>query len=210
MVEVKMVNAIFTGGWASDVHESIAKFLKDTPDNYSKKSYYYRPKEFQNFSEEEYKIFTESEEFKNLKFFGSQHITMSQEDFIAAKFDANNDERLRSESTFKVNAQVSATNIFDMIETHTALMTKQFEQLTKLSTQTFNEKVVVPNMDSFISKINQTMLLEDCCTDYLQQHLSKGWRIIAICPQPNQRRPDYVLGKILDEEELRSSALRGD
>jgi hypothetical protein len=43
--------------------------------------------------------------------------------------------------------------------------------------------------------INEVMLLEDSCTDVLAQYLREGWRIVAACPQPNQRRPDYVLGR---------------
>lgn len=37
---------------------------------------------------------------------------------------------------------------------------------------------------------------EDMCTEELQRRLDDGWRILACCPQPNQRRPDYVFGKI--------------
>ena len=36
---------------------------------------------------------------------------------------------------------------------------------------------------------------EDVCTDVLQQELNNGWRIIAICVQADQRRPDYILGR---------------
>lgn len=43
--------------------------------------------------------------------------------------------------------------------------------------------------------INQTMLLEDSCTDVLQDAIDQGWRIIAACPQPDKRRPDYILGR---------------
>lgn len=35
----------------------------------------------------------------------------------------------------------------------------------------------------------------DLCTDRLNVLLQEGWRILAICPQPDQRRPDYILGK---------------
>lgn len=43
--------------------------------------------------------------------------------------------------------------------------------------------------------ITETMLLEDSCTDSLQGYLSEGWRIVAVQPQPDQRRPDYILGR---------------
>lgn len=44
-------------------------------------------------------------------------------------------------------------------------------------------------------RFNDTLLLEDCCTDRLQQSLDKGWRLIVACPQPDTRRPDYILGR---------------
>jgi len=43
--------------------------------------------------------------------------------------------------------------------------------------------------------IDDVMVSYDLCTDELRKYLEDGWRILAICPQPNQRRPDYVLGK---------------
>lgn len=35
----------------------------------------------------------------------------------------------------------------------------------------------------------------DCCTHQLQDLLNDGWRILAVCVQPDQRRPDYILGR---------------
>lgn len=52
--------------------------------------------------------------------------------------------------------------------------------------------VVVPGPG--LTEIKYTCLLEDSCTDVLQEHLKRGWKILAICVQPNQRRPDYILG----------------
>ena len=46
-----------------------------------------------------------------------------------------------------------------------------------------------------LSVYNDTMLMENACTDALQVELNNGWRIIAACPQPDQRRPDYILGR---------------
>jgi hypothetical protein len=45
--------------------------------------------------------------------------------------------------------------------------------------------------------IREVQVQEDCCTDMLQQQLTQGWRIIAVCPQPS-RRPDYILGKTFE------------
>lgn len=35
---------------------------------------------------------------------------------------------------------------------------------------------------------------EDCCTVYLQGLLDKGWRLLAVCPPNDARRPTYILG----------------
>lgn len=61
--------------------------------------------------------------------------------------------------------------------------------------KTYNEKCDVHVPGIGLLAINRTMLLEDACTDQLNTALANGWRIIAACPQPDQRRPDYILGK---------------
>lgn len=59
------------------------------------------------------------------------------------------------------------------------------------------EKAVVqvhlPNLG--LLSMNKVLLLENSCTDLLQQHLDQGWRILAICPPNGTRRPDYILGR---------------
>lgn len=59
----------------------------------------------------------------------------------------------------------------------------------------FNERVEVHMPGNALLTYNRTLLLEDACTNYLQEQLDDGWRIIAACPQPDQRRPDYILGR---------------
>ena len=44
-------------------------------------------------------------------------------------------------------------------------------------------------------EIDQVENFDNMCTDSLQNHLNNGWRILAICVQPDQRRPDYILGR---------------
>lgn len=62
-------------------------------------------------------------------------------------------------------------------------------------TQQFNTKVGVHISDLGLMNIKEVDVLYDACTDELQRWLDDGWRILAICPQPDSRRPDYVLGK---------------
>lgn len=53
--------------------------------------------------------------------------------------------------------------------------------------------VHVPGME--LLAIDEVDVMYDICTDQLNDRLGEGWRIIAACPQPDQRRPDYVLGR---------------
>lgn len=71
----------------------------------------------------------------------------------------------------------------------------------------FNEKVEVHIPGQALATYNETLLLEDSCTDVLQSNLDSGWRIIAVCPQA-QRRPDYILGRFNPSRKIDSSALR--
>jgi hypothetical protein len=59
----------------------------------------------------------------------------------------------------------------------------------------FNEKVEVYTPGAGLMLFNRIMLLQDACSDALQSELDNGWRIVAACPQPDQRRPDYILGR---------------
>lgn len=58
-----------------------------------------------------------------------------------------------------------------------------------------NERVHVHMPGQALSTYNSMLLLENCCSDEVQRSLDNGWRIIAACPQPDARRPDYILGK---------------
>lgn len=49
--------------------------------------------------------------------------------------------------------------------------------------------------DLVLLGFNEVTVLDDCCTDVVQDHLNEGWRIIAVCPPNAARRPDYILGR---------------
>ena len=57
-----------------------------------------------------------------------------------------------------------------------------------------NQRCNVVVAGTEVLKVKTVMLLADACTDDLQRHLNEGWRILAVCVQPDQRRPDYILG----------------
>lgn len=89
------------------------------------------------------------------------------------------------------------------VESHTVVgilgqLLDKVESLTgraPLTGPTYNEKcnVHVPGLGLLL--IDEVRLAANCCTDDLQVFLEDGWRIVACCPQPDQRRPDYVLGR---------------
>lgn len=54
-------------------------------------------------------------------------------------------------------------------------------------------KVIVPGLGTLT--IDTVKACVDMCTERLQDELSQGWKIVAVCVQPDQRRPDYILGK---------------
>ena len=64
----------------------------------------------------------------------------------------------------------------------------------------FNEKCNVIPSRNFLNEVNEVQVYADCCTEVLQELLDKGWRIIAVCVQPDGRRPDYIIGRIKNDE----------
>lgn len=73
----------------------------------------------------------------------------------------------------------------------------------------YNERVNIHMPGNALTSYNEVMLLEDGCSDALQSYLDKGFRIIAACPQPDSRRPDYILGRYSPDHEVGNIAERG-
>jgi hypothetical protein len=59
----------------------------------------------------------------------------------------------------------------------------------------FNEKVNVHVGGFALMSINQMGFGEDMCTEEVQGILNKGWRILAINVQADQRRSDFIFGR---------------
>ena len=53
-------------------------------------------------------------------------------------------------------------------------------------------QIAIP--DFCLLQIQTVTVIEDACTDYLQDLLDEGWRILAVCSPNAARRPDYILG----------------
>lgn len=73
---------------------------------------------------------------------------------------------------------------------------------------TYNNRCEVHMPGNAMAFYNEVLLKEDACTDELQTALHSGWRLIAACPQPNQRRPDYILGRFNPDLEIDGAAER--
>jgi hypothetical protein len=61
--------------------------------------------------------------------------------------------------------------------------------------QQFNERCSVHVPGFSLMEVREVKHENYYCTDSLAEDLAEGWRILAICPQPDQRRPDYILGR---------------
>lgn len=70
---------------------------------------------------------------------------------------------------------------------------------TEKRSPAFNKcvNVIVPGLG--LLAITEVKVRNNLCTDDLGGELKDGWRILAICVQPDQRRPDYVLGRSREE-----------
>lgn len=77
--------------------------------------------------------------------------------------------------------------LFDEVGPREALMNAQRGATTTV-------QIHVPGSVSLTS-INEVTWLEDCCTQELQSHLDEGYRIIAVCPPNDSRRPTYIIGR---------------
>jgi len=89
----------------------------------------------------------------------------------------------------------TVNNINVILQTLTEKTEKINSLIDKIKENTFNSKTNVHVGGGLITTYNDLLLKENICTDALQSELNNGWRIIAVCTQPDQRRPDYILGR---------------
>lgn len=79
--------------------------------------------------------------------------------------------------------------------------TRSLSEYGTRTTTVVNERCNVAVSGLGLLTINEVILEQDCCTDKLSERLTEGWRIVAVCVQPDQRRPDYILGRTIDKPE---------
>lgn len=109
----------------------------------------------------------------------------------------------------KIKREIKLHDSLPSILHRVEAVTEKLEQMKGGGSQ-FNERCDVHMPGNALMSFNVTMLMQDSCTDELQAQMDKGWRIIAACPQPDQRRPDYILGRFdPTHEPSRNGAYRG-
>jgi len=91
---------------------------------------------------------------------------------------------------------------FGIIEIEQILPYNIIDKITlfeQRKTSVVNEKcnVIVNGLGTL--SIDTVKVVQDYCTERLNDELEKGWRIVAVCVQPDQRRPDYILGKTITQ-----------
>ena len=96
----------------------------------------------------------------------------------------------------------SGADILSVLDEVELKFQKVQQMANAMSSQQFNNRTNVHVGGGLIVTYNELLLREDCCTDVLQTELNRGWRIIAVCVQPDQRRPDYILGRFNPEIDI--------
>lgn len=105
--------------------------------------------------------------------------------------------------TANIHQLLAITNQFELEQTSPSHILQLSEQIDELiarmnlysKDQQFNEACNVHITNVGLLTIQKVKIETNMCTDMIQDELDDGWKILAICPQPDQRRPDYVLGK---------------
>lgn len=85
--------------------------------------------------------------------------------------------------------------VYDTAENNSNELVKAALATVKEVSLAFNDRCNQVQPSAGLLNIRHTQVFEDCCTDVLQRQLDNGWVILAIQPQPDQRRPDYILGR---------------
>ena len=110
---------------------------------------------------------------------------------------------MRFKTDITIEQQDISGNFFHMLWNKMEAVENQLKTLdvSKLieNSRTFNDKCHVHVGGLGLMLINEVCVVKDVCTHALQDNLNEGWRILAVCVQPDQRRPDYILGRTTEK-----------
>jgi hypothetical protein len=116
--------------------------------------------------------------------------------------DAEDLQRLCTELDLEAKVKPFKGNRFftnrEGLETRMKQLEGDYHGLKALAESNVAVQIHLPSFALLM--FNKVRLLEDCCTDHLQSELNDGWRIIAVCPPLDERRPTYILGKFEPDE----------
>lgn len=146
-----------------------------------------------------------SEERREIK--GSQPFTCDIQlflnEFPNVKFSVLGTKEVLIEPTNVDAIAIHQKYIDDIIKKQEERMSSMMNSFLKMSENivenlkidTLNQKCDVHIGGGLLMTVNEVVFFEDYCTNELQNSLAGGWRILAVCVQPDGRRPDYVLGR---------------
>lgn len=187
-----------------------------------------RPKAW-NGTAEEWKAYVENKDndyANEYAYWDTFSIRVDAEDLAeyATKLDGRLNITHTEAFTLKMPHDAELTKATSMLEMHQQLNSMSAKTLEQLRQAESMMKLNADDLGTFFNNrcnqhqptvglwnFNETMLLENSCTDQLQDYLDDGWRIIAVSPQPDQRRPDYILARFNINRDFnkKDGALRG-
>lgn len=132
-------------------------------------------------------------EFEYNRVFTPEEQELIRESAITqAHFDADGKRENTYEPLIMFHSVLPILGSYRVIRTITH---KKLSDVGLVGPPVINQKcnVAVPGLG--LLAINQVAVRENYCTEELQSELENGWHILAICVQPDQRRPDYILGR---------------
>lgn len=210
LTDTRIHKVVIEGGWEKSLTELHKKYLQDKSKvNYVSGYDYYEVGLDHEQMKDLVENKTDEEIFKllnNIKWH-SLELTVQDAELLELVVGGVK-HKVEDTTTITVSVDTGADKSEMFFQKTMDIMERYQKQLERLSENTFNEKVKVHTGGLALAEYNQTMVKYDCCTDELQSTLAEGWRIMAVCVQPDQRRPDYVLGKVVKDCDVSTCAER--
>lgn len=152
-------------------------------------------------------------ELRNDEFLEKHSIELEKSRSRSKKVSSKDNMELPSSFNFSLNEDeywllykcvsvITSTNISITNCGITNEILEKFETINEKfnEAQQFNKKVNVYQPNNIMINFNEVESVIDCNTEHLQTWLDQGWHLLSICPQPDQKRPDYILARYIPEE----------
>jgi len=130
--------------------------------------------------------------------------SLNEKDFVqrAPKFELGEDGKIKNESYQDIKFYINDLNKIDIELLKYCEMSPVgiLEMMggAKIKTENVVEavkrnQIMLPN--NLMLEMKELKVETDQCTDVINELMNDGWKLIAILPQHQQRRPDYILGR---------------